>query len=94
MNLKSLVREMRLLALAGAVAFALGIGVSHAGSKTVNSTTAKTNQADGNVRIADGSESTGKPPTKPHRQFMSAGTSMLIADGSESTSKPPTKPKG
>jgi hypothetical protein len=94
MNLKSLVREMRLLVLAGAVAFALGIGLSHAGTMAVNSTAIGTNQADRNVRIADGSESTGKPPTKPHRQFTSAGTIMLIADGSESTGKPPTKPKG
>ena len=87
MNLNSLVREVRLLAVAGAIAFALGIGLSHTGNTTVNSPTAAV-RGEGQTRIADGSESTGKPPGKPHRQ------AMLVADGSESTGKPPTKPKG
>lgn len=85
MNLKLMVREVRVLALLGAIAFAVGIGAN----QSLSTANMQKNSA-GNVQIVDGSESTGKPP-KP-KPFMPPIEHVQYADGSESTGKPP-KPK-
>ena len=87
MNLTFLVRQVRILALTGAVVFAIGIGASqsmHTGSLQDN--------VAGHARFVDGSESTGKPP-KP-KPPTPARERMQFAEGSESTgSGKPPKPK-
>jgi len=82
MSLHTLVRKLRLMVPVGALAFTLALGVDLG-----HSMHAPTSVADAPAmhRLADGSESTGKPPKPKGR--------LLIADGTESTHKPP-KPKG
>ena len=85
MNLTFLVRKVRILALTGAVVFAIGMGAS----QSLHIVSLQGDAA-GHARFVDGSESTGKPP-KP-KPATPARERMQFVDGSESTGKPP-KPK-
>ncbi len=88
MSLHALVRKIGPLTLVGAVALTLVTGFGH-----VNPTGSSVGNIPAVNRLADGSESTGKPPKPHNRSIRNDERIQRLADGSESTGKPP-KPKG